>query len=247
LELLDGQPITPRPKTPAPKQKKGTPFTGCTLAELAKAKNLPIEHLRALGWRDVAYGRITAVAIPWPGGTHYRVNLDQKPKYVWNKGEKVSILGIERLEEIRRGGWVLFVEGDTDYAAGSAMGLPVVALPGASTWNDEWAFQFQGCHIYAFQEPGKGGETFVKSLGESFWQVRIIEPPDGIKDLCDLHDQAGAGAHELFEELKAEARPWRDINPKPKTPRSETPEEPEVENVPDIDNKNKPLIYRRDL
>jgi hypothetical protein len=127
-------PARPAPKPKGHKNKK-TSFTGCTLDQLAKAKGLPIAYLRSLGWHNTSYYGKTVVAIPWPGGTHYRVNLDEKPKYHWDKGRsQVSILGLDHLEEIRRGGWVVILEGETDYAAGRLMGLPVVAIPGASTW-----------------------------------------------------------------------------------------------------------------
>jgi hypothetical protein len=196
------------PKKPV--QKAAAPLQGCTLEQVADARGLPLAYLRSLGWRDATYAKVPAVAVPWPGGTHYRVNLDGKPKYKWQQGAQVSILGIERLEAVRRLGWVLFVEGETDYAAGLLLGLPVMALPGASTFKTEWAVQFQGCQIYVWQEPGQGGQTMVARLGEAFWDITIIAAPPGIKDLCDLYDQAGEGARALFDDLKAEARRWRE-------------------------------------
>jgi DNA primase len=210
-ELLKrfGDDYVPPPKpAPAPKKAKQTNnnIIGCTLGQLAKAKGLPVEYLRSLGWRDTTYSGKPAVAIPWPGGIHYRVNLDEKPKYLWKKGNKVSILGIERLEQIRRTGWVLIVEGETDYVAGLLMGLPVVAIPGASTWKDDWTLQFQGCHIYIWKEPGPGGESMAKKLAQAFWTVNIIEAPAGIKDLCELYDQSGAGARDFFTDLRMVAQ-----------------------------------------
>lgn len=244
----------PRPAPASKKSKhKGTPFTGCTLAQLAAAKNLPVDYLRSLGWRDVAYGRVPAVAVPWPGGTHYRVNLEGEPKYVWDKGDKVSILGVERLEEVRRGGWALLVEGETDYAAGLLMGLPVIAIPGAATWKNEWAFQFQGCQIYAWQEPGKGGETFTSKLAESFWDINVIDAPDGVKDLCDLHGQAGEGPGDFFLELKAEAKPYRcpasyqaDSLPYHHQATGWTRQLDRTRNVPGIVNGSPAIHYPRD-
>jgi hypothetical protein len=236
IRLLGSEPIarTPKPPKPAKKAtKKEQTINGCTLAQLAAAKNLPIEFLRSLGWHDTIYQGKPAVAIPWPGGTHYRVNLEDKPKYFWKKGSHVSILGLERLEAVRRGGWVLFIEGETDYAAGLLMGLPVIALPGASTFKDEWALQFQGCQIYVWHEPDRGGETFVKTLDQVFYGVQVIKAPAGVKDLCDLHDQAGEGARRFFEELKSEARLWRQID-SPK-------------NVTDKVSNNNTLYLNRDI
>jgi hypothetical protein len=211
LRLFGDGYVAPARPAPAPKKsksKKGA-IQGCTLEQLAQARGLPSEGLRSLGWHDSrpreTRGKLAAT-IPWPGGDHLRVNLDDKPKYLWKTGSKASILGIDRLEEARHLGWALLVEGDTDYAAGRLMGLPVFAIPGASTWRDEWALQFQGCQIYAWREPGQGGETFTKKLAKSFWSIKVIEAPTGIKDLCELRDQAGEGAVDFFNDLKLLAK-----------------------------------------
>jgi hypothetical protein len=186
-QMLEGG-VTPRiPKAPKPTnkvKKPREPLKGCTLEEISSAKNLPLPFLLSLGWRDSRYAGVPAVAVPWPGGIHYRVNLDANPKYLWRKGDKVSILGIERLEEVRRIGWVLFVEGDTDYAAGRLMGLPVMAVPGASTWKADWALQFQGCQIYVWKEPDSGGENLVGKLrhplGLKTWPSFTVKPEPGL-------------------------------------------------------------------
>jgi hypothetical protein len=178
---------------------------------LARAKNLPIDALRSNGGCNSTYAGKPAIAIHWPGGIQYRVNLDDSPKYKWRIGSKVSILGIDRLEEIRRIGWAIIVEGWTDFVAGRIMGLPVIAIPGAATWQKGWAFQFQGCQIYVWKELDRGGETLVKKLSESFWDFKIIEAPPGIKDLAELYSQAAAGAREFFGELKAAAKSFRKV------------------------------------
>jgi hypothetical protein len=226
-EMLGGGTVPRMPNaasTPKKTPKKAAePLQGCTMVQLADARGLPTAYLLSLGWRDATYAKVPAVAVPWPGGTHYRVNLDGKPKYKWQQGAQVSILGIQRLEEVRRLGWVLFVEGETDYAAGLLLGLPVMAIPGASTFKKEWALQFQGCQVYAWQEPGQGGKTMVDRLGEAFWDINIIAPPPGSKDLCELLDQSGGdGARDCFNGLKAAARRWRPSHlpatPKPANP-----------------------------
>jgi hypothetical protein len=210
LLRLFGDNYKPPPR-PAPRPKKSKSrerpsFQGCALHQLAQARGLPIDYLRFLGWYDTTYSGKPAVAIPWPGGIHYRVNLGGKPKYLWEKGNQVSILGLDRLEEIRRGGWALVVEGETDYAAGLLMGLPVVAIPGASTWQSAWALQFQGCQVFVWREPDRGGESMVKRLAQAFWTVSVIDPPTGVKDLCDLHAQAGEEAVAHFNDLKLLAK-----------------------------------------
>jgi hypothetical protein len=217
LKLLGSEPIvrTSKPgktaQKPTKKPRKEETINGCTLAQLAAGKNLPIEFLRSLGWYDTTYKGKPAVAVSWPSGIHYRVNLVGETKYKWRSGDHVSILGIERLEEVRRRGWALFVEGETDYAAGLLLGLPVMALPGASTFKKEWALQFQGCQIYVWKESDRGGETLVRKLADAFYGVQVIEAPPGVKDLCELQDQSGAGANDYFQELLKEAQPSRPV------------------------------------
>ena len=52
------------PKTAPHKERP----TGCTLKDLAEARNLPIAHLRSLGWRDGLWFGIPAVLISYPHG-----------------------------------------------------------------------------------------------------------------------------------------------------------------------------------
>lgn len=190
-------PVRPTTKEKKTRTKGGGRFAGCTLSELAQAKNLPIEHLRSLGWQDATYAGKSVVAIPYQNGIRYRVGLTGD-RFRWGKNTKVRLYGLDKLEEYRSSGWVLFVEGETDVAAGRLMDLPVIGVPGAATWKDEWVHQFQGCQIYVWKEPDQAGETFAKKLAESFWDVRIVEAPEGIKDLCELHDQCGDGAQGFF-------------------------------------------------
>jgi hypothetical protein len=216
IKLLGSDPIPRAPKNnnpPKAKKRKSEQsresLKGCSLEQLAKAKNLPIEALRSNGGRNSTYAGKPAIAISWPGGIQFRVNLDDNPKYKWQPGSKVSILGLDDLEEARRLGWALIVEGWTDYVAGRLMGLPVFAIPGAATWQQKWASQFQGIQIYGWKEPDQGGETLVKKLAQSFPDLGVIEAPEGIKDLCELRDQTGDGAREFFEDLKSEAQPYQ--------------------------------------
>ena len=215
IDLMGGSDPIPRlpevPKPPKAAKKQREALQGCTLAQLATAKNLPVDCLRSQGWYDSTYAGKPAFAVPWPGGIHYQVNLNGKPKYLWSKGSKASILGIDRLEEIRRGGWALIVESETDFVAGLLIGLPVMAIPGATTWRKEWAFQFQGCQIYVWKEPGPGGDALVEKLIESFWDVRVIQSPPGIKDLNELYSQAGSGARAFFDDLRAAAQSCRQV------------------------------------
>ena len=49
--------------------------------------------------------------------------------------------------------------------------LPAIGVPGASTFRKEWAAEFAGLTVYVWCEPDKGGETFVKKIGEALPEV----------------------------------------------------------------------------
>src|ERR671919_137873 len=203
------------PPKPAPAQKESkksdTQIDGCTLAQLAEARGFTVKQLRSVGWYEEVYQGKTTITMPYKSMFRRRVSLNGGVKVKSQYRKPLELYDPHnRLEEIRRGEWVLFVEGETDTVAGWLIGLPVIGVPGASSFKKEWALQFQGIkEVYAWKEPDQGGETFVNKLAEAFCGVKVIEPPDGIKDLCELHDQAGEGALDFFNELKAEAKPYR--------------------------------------
>jgi hypothetical protein len=220
LELLgEGYTAPPRPASESAKKGKTKAKwqkpAGCTLAQLAPAKGLPIEHLRALGWYDTDWYGTPAVAIPYANGSlRYRTALEGKDRFRWRKGDKPDLYGVERLEEYRKIGWVLMIEGETDYATGLLMGLPVIGAPGADAWKSKWASLFQGLAIYVWKEPDMGGKTLTTKLAMSFREIHIIDAPPGVKDICELNQTAGDRAREIFDDLRKQAKVW----PEPEAP-----------------------------
>jgi hypothetical protein len=73
--------------------------------------------------------------------------------------------GMWRLEKIRRAGWVVLVEGESDTQTLWYHDIPALGIPGVDTWKKEWADYLDGIEkIYVIVEPDKGGEAFRDKL-----------------------------------------------------------------------------------
>jgi len=197
-QLLTGQgehtPIPqPQPK-PKPTKERTAP-QGVTLAQLADAKGLDLNYLaHDLGWKDASWYGTPAVEIPYFGqsdqvlATRYRVGLTGD-RFRWQKDTRPQLYGLQKLEWIKESRQVILVEGETDFATLDFAGFPVLGVPGASTWDDQWAYYVRGLDVYLFQEPDQGGDTLLGKLLASNITVRVIT--EGAKDATELRAQLG--------------------------------------------------------
>jgi hypothetical protein len=62
-------------------------------------------------------------------------------------------------------------------------------------------------NIYAWQEPDDAGAKMVARLHEQFPHLKVLVPPPGIKDPCDMALQSGGGFSEMMEEMLDVAQP----------------------------------------
>jgi len=200
-KLLTGQgehsPIPKPPKAKATKPKERIPLSGITLSQLADAKGLDLDYLRCdLGWTDARWYGTPAVEIPYRGqsdqllATRYRVGLTGD-RFRWQKDNRPQLYGLHKLAMIKEFRYILIVEGETDYATLDYAGFPVLAVPGASTWDDHWSYYVRGLDVYLWQEPDQGGDTLLAKLLASNITVRVITPPAGAKDATELRAQLG--------------------------------------------------------
>jgi hypothetical protein len=144
---------------------------GCTLEEYAEAKALPEDFLRGLGLRDVTYMDKPAVRIPYPDeegqevAVRFRVSLDGAEKFRWRSGDKPTPYGLRLLEEARKAGYIVLVEGESDCHTLWYHEIPALGIPGASNWRDGWASHLDNIkRIYAVIEPDQGAETLREKL-----------------------------------------------------------------------------------
>ena len=192
-----------------------TSFQGVTISQLASAKGLDLDHVvEELGWQDVEYRGTPAICIPYWNETRshfqarYRVGLDRGDRFLWKKGAKACLYGLWELELIKKRGFVVLVEGESDYAVLDYRGFPVLAVPGASNFKAEWVSTLAGIRdIYAWKEPDQGGDTFIKVLSQKIPRLKVITPPAGIKDPADMSVKMGDGFADEMNDLIDMAKP----------------------------------------
>lgn len=181
---------------------------GLTLGELASTKKLPIEFLSSFGVCNRPWNRIKAVAIPHTnekGETEavlFRIALDGDDRFRYRRGDKASLYGLNRMAGIRKHGYVVFVEGSSDCWAGWFHHLPVIGIPGKGNWQSHWARKFDGVEHFVWKEPG--ADELVRDLARNFPDLRVIEAPEGIKDISEAHIQ-GLDVPDFVERLMREA------------------------------------------
>lgn len=185
------------------------PSNGLTLAELAIAKKLDVAFLRSLGLSDSKSHGEAAVKIPYSdaagnvAAVRYRLGLSKDgARFRWRQGDRAMLYGLDRLGEIRKAGWVLLVEGESDCWTLWAHGLPALGIPGKATWRAEWAMHLAGIDIYLWQEPDAA--DLVERVARAVKSFRVIAAPNGIKDPSDAH-LLGYDIPRFIGELKAQA------------------------------------------
>jgi hypothetical protein len=144
---------------------------GCTLREYSVVKKLPEGFLRGLGLRDVTYQEKPAVRIPYPSeqgqevAVRFRLSMDSSEKFRWRSGDKPRPYGLRLLEEARKAGFAVLVEGESDCHTLWCHEIPALGIPGASNWRDEWATYLDGIEkVYVVIEPDQGGDTLREKL-----------------------------------------------------------------------------------
>lgn len=174
---------------------QGRQRKGLTLAEYARLKKLPEEFLGKLGLKNGRY----CVQIPYFDESGKVIATRQRyigggagPKFTWIKGSKVHPYGLWRLEEARKAGYIVLVEGESDAQTLWYYGIPALGIPGASTFQPEWSQYLTGLKVYIHQEPDQGGETFVRKICEGLVQGRwegevYCFSLQGYKDPSDMH------------------------------------------------------------
>lgn len=180
---------------------------GVTLAQLANAKHLPVDFLRSLGLSDFKLSGLPVVKIPYltEDGQEVAVRFRQAltgARFKWRKGDHVLPYGLDRLHEVRKAGWVMVVEGESDCWTCWHCGIPAIGIPGKGTWKSEWGSHLKGVEVYVWQEPD--AEDFVLRVLASVPDCRFIVAPEDVKDVSEAHIQ-GLDVPSWLDGLKAGA------------------------------------------
>src|SRR3712207_166012 len=88
---------------------------------------------------------------------------------------------------MRRAGWVVLVEGESDTQTLWFHNIPALGIPGAETWNERWAEHLEGIErVYVVIEPDEGGQTLKEKLLASSIRERLH-----LVDLGEFKDASG--------------------------------------------------------
>lgn len=201
-----------------PSKKGGSrPERGMTIEGLANDKGLPVQFLKDVGLTE-SDGRVLipyrlADGSPAPR-TRVRSALRAKDGSFWmpRRGPSPVPYGLDRLEDARKQGYLVLVEGESDSWTLWFYGYPALGIPGASMTKVLEADHVDRVPLILIQqEPGSGGEAFVtgaiKRLGKVGWKGRAaVIHPEGVKDFNELHKMNPAGFKTMFEKMLEEAQ-----------------------------------------
>jgi hypothetical protein len=199
-----------------PKDNEHQQPEGMTLERYAKRTRLPIEFLSRLGLHDARRNGKPAVRMPYYGedGNEVlyrdRVKADGHDKVKSQYRSSVCLYGLDRLDKIRRAGYVFLVEGESDTQTLIYHNKPVLGIPEAGVWKRDWDIRLDGIGKIFFPVEGDdANRDLLKKLSSNrsiAARLRIIEPR-GAKDVSDMHRRDSKGFKSELDELMSEARP----------------------------------------
>jgi hypothetical protein len=149
---------------------------------------------------DITYDHAPAIRIPYrdSGGQERAVRIrralqkdsnGQDLRFVWHRGSRPTLYGLDRLADARAQQFVVLTEGESDCHTCWHYGIPAVGLPGATSYKEAWAAHFaEITTIHIIIEPDQGGAAVLAWLAHAAIRdrVRLIRLP-GVKDVSDLH------------------------------------------------------------
>jgi hypothetical protein len=187
----------------------------CTLKDYSEAKGLPIEFLNRLGLVDRKYQGKPAVRIPYltengqESAVRFRVALEGDDRFRWRTGSRAALYGLWKLKKVRKAGWVVLVEGESDTQTLWYHGILALGIPGADTWKKGWADYLDGIEkVYVIVEPDKGGETLRDKLAATTAiRDRIYLAELGEKDASSFYLSNREGFKDNFKDALKDATP----------------------------------------
>ena len=143
----------------------------------------------------------------------FRISLNGTEKFRWRSGDKPCLYGLGLLEEGRKAGYVVLVEGESDCHTLWYHDIPASGVPGATSWRNEWSSALERIEkVYVVVEPDQGGEALWERLSGSGLKERLFRVKlKGAKDVSELHLESPEEFGECFEEALREAVAWLDI------------------------------------
>jgi hypothetical protein len=196
-----------------------------TVETYAAAKKFPPEFVRSLGisdYQDIRWPhRVLRIPYMDAEGNEPAVRIRRElhkredgsdERFMWRKGSKPLLYGLNRLDLARREGYVVLGEGESDCHTLWHHGIPALGLPGAGSWNEQRDAQhLDGIdRIYVVVEPDMGGEAVLGWLADASIHDRVwlVELGDH-KDPSGLHLDDPDGFRDRWQAAMDNAEPWR--------------------------------------
>ena len=186
--------INNEPKT-IKKEKNYLPKTKLTLEEYSKLKKLPIEYLKNT-WKLANYKN--GVIIPYlddkSNVAKRKIRYGNKMFEYLDKDKPLCLYGLQNIELIRKQGYVILVEGESDTQTLTYAGYPVLGVPGANIFKEEWLKYLKGLEIIIYKEPDDGGTKFATNI------YKLLIKSNHIKSisLIGFHDEKIKDPSDLF-------------------------------------------------
>lgn len=190
-----------------PKEEPQQPLLqSYTLPEYAFSKRLPEGFLKDICGASTAKDNKTGVQwlkLPYFNESGeapvFRKRYGGK-EFRWSYGSsgKLILYGEWRLPEMRKTGYAVLVEGESDTQTLWYLDFAALGVPGASNFKAKMVPQLDGLKLYIHVEPDKGGETFLEKVcrilheegfaGDVYtWSCKQF----GCKDPSDLYLKEG--------------------------------------------------------
>jgi len=189
---------------------------GLTVERYGEAKGFDVAKLARWGvtTEPNPYNGEPAVAFRYydQDGHLIRTKYRGQTGTVWDPqaGVPLSPYGLQWLAKVPASRYALLVEGESDCHAGWTHKILALGLPGASTWRSEWAELLEDRPVYVWREPDTGGTRMCEAVAADLPHAKVIQPI-GVKDLADLHLEAGEHFDAEFQALMDVALPLRDV------------------------------------
>lgn len=169
-EILARYGITPEHE----RQAKSTNASGLgsyTLERYSFDKRLPADFLRDTCRVDTGRDRDGTEYLRMPyffeDGKEAAIRKRYaKKEFRWMRGSKgkICLYGEWRLPGIRKAGYAVLVEGESDTQTLWYLGIPAIGIAGASMFKDYQTIGLQDLKLYIHKEPDGGGDTFYRKL-----------------------------------------------------------------------------------
>lgn len=158
-------------------------------------KGLSLDFLKTLQLENSKSG----IAIPYfdiNGNLIYKRARYGKRMFSWPKGAKVNLYGLWKINDFKKLGFIVLVEGESDAQTLWYHNIPAIGVPGASTFQQKWVEYIKDLNVYIHKEPDIGGETFIKKTCEALSKASFIRDVfeisiQGFKDPSELHLNSG--------------------------------------------------------